>query len=119
MRRLNDVIEREAGVGELAAGIAKSTDPFLVAAIPARSEKELAEVGAEGGRRHRAGVARVAARLDGLDALAVDEASSATTIAALSEIRLALTRLDDYGLDLAAVEQWITTTTVRAVLKLP
>ena len=70
VRRLNDVIDREAGVGELAAGIATSTDPLGVAAIPARiscriidrcgdlvrisldaarSEKELAEVGARVG----------------------------------------------------------------------
>lgn len=140
VRRLNDVIDREAGIGELAAEIATSTDPLAVAAIPARiscrivercgdlvrisldaarSEKELAEVGAEGGRRHRAGAARVASRLGELDALSVDESAAATTIAALSEIRLALALLDDYGLDLAAVEQWIVTTTVRAVVELP
>lgn len=76
-------------------------------------------MGAEGGRRHRAGAARVASRLVGLDALAVDESAAATTIAALSEIRLALALLDDYGMDLAAVEQWIVTTTVRAVVELP
>lgn len=137
---LNSVIDHEAGVGELAAGIATTADPLAVAAVPAqiscriidrcgdlvrlsldaaRSEKDLVEVGAEGGRRHRAGAARVASRLVELDALAVDEATAATTIAALSDIRLALALLDDYGLDLAAVETWMATTTARAVVKLP
>jgi hypothetical protein len=60
----------------------------------------------------------VAARLSGLGALApeVDEQRAATTLAALSDMRLALAMLDDYGLDLDAVESWMTHTTERVLL---
>ena len=139
VRRLSDLIDQEAGVGELAAEIRNDTEAAVLVAIPARitrrilercgdivrtsfdaarTEKGLSEVAAEGGRRHRAGAARVAARLAKLGALApeVDERHAATTLAALSDMRLALAMVDDYDLDLDAVESWMTRTTRQVLL---
>lgn len=139
VRRLNDLIDAEAEVLEIAGAIGTELDPALVAAIPARitrrlvercgdiirachdavrSEPELASVVDEGGRRHRAGAQIVAARLAEMGALPADtnQADAARTIAALSDVRLALLLLDDHSLDLDGVEQWMAHTTSRAVL---
>lgn len=139
VRQLNDLIDDEAGIGELAAGLRDETDASVLVALPARitrrivercgdivrtsfeaarTEKGLAEVAAEGGRRHRAGAARVAARLASLGALApdVDEQQAATTLAALSDYRLAFAMLDDYGLDLDAIETWMSQTARQVLL---
>jgi AcrR family transcriptional regulator len=140
VRRLNDLIDEEAQVGELAATIATETDPMVVVAVSAkvtrrifercgdlvragfegaRAEPELSEVAVEGGRRHRAGARRVAARLAQLKALkkglSVDEA--ATTLAALSDIRVAFLLADDHGLSPQQVEDWITLRSVEALLR--
>ena len=90
VRRLNDLIDEEAQVGELAGTLSKETDPRAVVSVSARvtrrifercgdlvragfegarAEPELAEVAEEGGRRHRAGAQQVAARLAELGAL--------------------------------------------------
>lgn len=139
VRRLNDLIDEEAQVGELAGTIAHETDPRAVVAIPAqitrrihercgdlvragfeaaRAEPELAEVAAEGGRRHRAGAAFVAGRLAALKALrkglAADQA--AVTLAALSDIRVAFLLADDHGLDAQAIEDWIAARCREALL---
>src|SRR6478609_8377240 len=76
VRRLNDLIDVEAGVGEIAMTIPTATDPVVLARVPAqitrrivercgdilracldgsRVEPDLAHVVDEGGRRHRAG----------------------------------------------------------------
>src|SRR4051812_565488 len=91
VRRLNDLIDAEAQIGEIARELQDETDPAVVATISARitrrivercgdivrtsfeaarNEEGLAETAAEGGRRHRAGAARVAGRLAELGALA-------------------------------------------------
>jgi AcrR family transcriptional regulator len=139
VRRLNDLIDSESGVGEIARTIPDTTDPLAVVRIPARvtrqivercgdilracldgarAEPDLAPVVDEGGRRHRAGARAVAERLAALDALdpalSIDEV--AVTIAALADYRLALLLLDDHGFTLDAVEDWIATTTGCAVL---
>ncbi|MET0520598.1 MAG: helix-turn-helix domain-containing protein [Jiangellaceae bacterium] len=139
VRQLNDLIDDEAGIGELAASVRDETDVSALVVLPARitrrilercgdivrtsfdaarTEKGLGEVAAEGGRRHRAGAAAVAARLASLGALApnIDEQHAATTLAALSETRLALVMLDDYGLDLDAVETWMSRTAKQVLL---
>lgn len=143
VRRLNDLIDAEAQIGEIARELQDETDPQVVATVSARitrrivercgdivrtsfeaarneagNEHGLAETAAEGGRRHRAGAARVAARLAELGALApgLDEDRAATTLAALSDTRLAFALLDDYDLDLDAVEAWMCETTRQAVL---
>jgi AcrR family transcriptional regulator len=140
VRRLNDLIDVEAGVGEIAATIASTTDHLAVARVPAvitrrivercgdilracfdgaRAEPDLAHVVDEGGRRHRAGARRVAERLAELGALgagvSVDDA--ALTIATLADHRLAFVLLDDHGCSLDAVEEWIANTTSQAVLR--
>ncbi len=142
VRRLNDVVDEEAQVGEIAASLATETDPVAIARVPARitrriversgdivrssldaarAEPELAQVADEGGRRHREGARRIAGRLASLGALAdgVDVDAAALTIAALSDLRLALVLLDDHGLSPAEVEEWIATSTGRAVLRAP
>ena len=142
VRRLNDVVDEEAQVGELAASLANETDPVVIARLPARitrriversgdivrssleaarAEPELARVADEGGRRHREGSHRIAGRLASLGALdvGVDVDAAALTIAALSDLRLALVLVDDHGLSPAEVEDWIATSTRRAVLRAP
>jgi AcrR family transcriptional regulator len=139
VRRLNDLIDEEAGIGDLAMLVPTETDPAVVAAVPARitrrilercgeivrisleaarSEPGLAPVAEEGGRRHRAGARRVAERLVELDALddGLDVDAAARSLAALSDPRLALVLLDDHDLDLDAIESWMSATTLRAVL---
>jgi AcrR family transcriptional regulator len=139
VRRLNDLIDDEAQVGEIARALPTETDPVAVARISAtvtrrivercgdiirisldgsRNEAGLASILDEGGRRHRAGAQRVAERLAALDALrsGVGVADAAMSIAALSDVRLALVLIDDHDLDLDAVEEWIAGTTARAVL---
>ncbi len=139
VRRLNDLIDVEAGVADIAMTIPTTNDPDAVARIPAmvtrrivercgdilracldgaRSEPDLAHVIDEGGRRHRAGARAVAERLAALGALdaelSLDDA--ATTIATLADHRVALILLDDHGYALDAVEEWIASTITRAVL---
>ena len=139
VRRLNDLVDVEAGVGEIAMTIGTESDPAVLVGIPAkitrrivercddlvrasfdgaRAEPDLAPLTEEAGRRHRGGAKVVAGRLAALKALepglTVDAA--ANTIAALSDIRLALILIDDHGFDLDRLEEWIATTTARAVL---
>ena len=139
VRRLNDLIDAEARVFEIASTLPAETDPVAVARVPARivrrivercsdilrtgleaarAEPDLAFVIEEGGRRHRSGSRAVADRLAALGALdpaqSVDDA--ATAIAALADFRLALILIDDHGFDFDAVEQWIADMTVRTVL---
>lgn len=139
VRRLNDLIDSEARVFEIAATLTAETDPLLVARVPARvtrriiercsdilrasldaahADPDLAFVIEEGGRRHRAGAGAVAARLGALGALDPEHSieTAATTIAAIADFRLALILIDDHGLDVDAVEHWIADTTARAVL---
>jgi AcrR family transcriptional regulator len=140
VRRLNDLIDVEAGVDEIAVTIPAETNPIVLVGIPAkvtrrivercsdlvrasfdgaRSEPDLAPLMQEGGRRHRGGAQAVAKRLAALKALepglSVD--AVAHTLAALSDIRVALMLIDDHGFDLDRVEEWIATTTARAVLR--
>ena len=138
-RRLNDLIDDEANVGDLAASLRTEVDPREVVAVSARItrrihercadlvrssldaariEPELATIAEEGGRRHRSGALRVAERLNEVGALrpslTVDEAT--TTIAALSDIRLAFVLADDHALGDSAIEQWMTDRIAEAVL---
>lgn len=139
VRRLNDLMDAEANVGEIASTIGTETDPRAIVRIPARitrrllercddilraaltgaqAEPELAAVVDEGGRRHRAGADDVAGRLAALGALRaglpVEEA--ATTVAALADYRLAMVLIDDHHLSLDAIEEWMADLTARAVL---
>ena len=139
VRRLNDLIDEEAQVGELAATLATETDPATVVSVSARitrrihercgdlvragfeaarAEPELAEVAAEGGRRHRAGAGRVVARLAKLGALrpGLTAGQAAATLAVLSDIRIAFLLADDHGLAPEEIEDWISARSVEALL---
>src|SRR3954449_10850312 len=90
VRRLNDLIDSEARVFEIAMTLPTETDPVAVTRISARitrriiercsdilrtgvdaarAEPDLAYVIEEGGRRHRSGARGLAERLAALDAL--------------------------------------------------
>ena len=138
VRRLNDLIDVEAGIAEIAMTVPGEMDPLVLAVVPARITRRLIErcgdivrasidgsradpglvdVSQEGRRRHRLGARAVAQRLDTLRALepmTVDAA--ATTIAMLADVRVALALIDDHAFTLDDVEAWIGTTTTRALL---
>ena len=139
VRRLNDLIDAEANVVEIAMTIPSIDDPVELVRIPARivcrivdrcgdivrasfdaarAEPDLAPIADEGGRRHRAGARGIAERLSSLGAFApgVTTDEAAISIAALADVRVVFMLMDDHGLDLEAVEEWIVTTTARAVL---
>jgi hypothetical protein len=142
VRRLNDLVDAEAGVGPLAAAVGDDSDPVSLVGTSARitrqilqrcgdivrggmdaarTEPDLADVVEEGARRHRAGARFVAERLAAIGALdpSIRAADAAVTIAALSDLRIAMLLVDDHGLDLDAAEAWMTATTARAVLPAP
>ena len=138
VRRLNDLIDAEAQVGEIAATLASLDDPLAVARVPARitcrlidrcgdilraclagtaTEPGLAGLAEEGGRRHRAGAASVAQQLSVMRALraTLDVDQAATTIAALADFRVAILLIDDHRMTLGQLEDWIADTTIRAI----
>jgi AcrR family transcriptional regulator len=140
VRRLNDLIDDEAQVGEIAATLATLVDPHAIARVPARitrrlvdrcgdilraclagtaTEPGLAGLAEEGGRRHRAGTTAVAQQLADVGALraALDLDQAATTIATLSDFRVAILLIDDHRMTLDQVEDWIAHTTIRAVIE--
>jgi AcrR family transcriptional regulator len=140
VRRLNDLIDEEAGITQIAVPLAEERDPFAVARVPAKitarliecsgdilrivlagsvAEPDLAALLHEGQRRHRAGADNVARRLAALHALRLDTtpAAAATTIAVLADFRLALTLTDEFGLDRNELEDWIANTTSRSILR--
>ncbi len=140
VRQLNDLIDAEAGIGEIVAPLFNETDAFVVARAPARITRRLLErcgdiiraglAGSytddglapaleEGGRRHRDGAGMVAGKLASLRALrpGLDPEHAAVTIAALADARLAIVLIDDHQLTLDQVEDWIADTIARAVLK--
>jgi AcrR family transcriptional regulator len=140
VRRLNDLMDREADIGSIAAGIGSETDPQSLAAIPARvtcrllqrsgdimraclagglTEPGLVPLVEEGGRRHRAGAAAVAGRLAALGALAPDVSveQAAASLAALSDFRLGIVLLDDHGMTVEELERWMADQASRAVLR--
>jgi len=126
---LNDLIDAEAGIAAIARAAAESADPGEVAATNARitrsilehcgdiihalvtgaaAEPELAAVLAEGQRRHVEGSGRVVALLRGLDAPGhIDPDAAVETLAAITDIRVALVLQEDYGWSLDRVESWM------------
>lgn len=139
---LNDLIDEEGDVGELASTIGTSDDPLAVLSVsPAicrrilercgdivrasltatAAEPDLAELLSEGRRRHRAGASSTAHRLEALRALrigiAVDHA--ADTIAALTDPAFGVLLLDDYGWSFDKFEAWANHTLRMAVLHNP
>lgn len=138
--QLNDQIDDDAGIGDIARAIPDATDPAALLAIPVRiacalleqcgdivraiasgsaADAALRRAATVGFERHTAGTERVAARLEALGALraglAVDEA--AATIAVLTDSSFAVLVVDAYGWTVDRYAEWTThmlTTTVLA-----
>lgn len=140
VRALNDQIDGEAQIGEIASLLGTSHDPVVIARIPAMITRRLTErcgdilrgvmaggqaepglvpLVEEGGRRHRAGAATVAGRLAGLGALieGLDVDEAARTIATLTDFRVALSLVDDHGQSFDQVEDWMARSISRMVLR--
>jgi hypothetical protein len=139
VRQLNDLIDAEAGIAEIAVSLGSESDPAVVARIPARITRRLVErcgdilratlagsfaesglgpILNEGQRRHRAGATAVARRLAELGALRPDltPAVAAKTLAALTDFRLALILTDEHSMNPDRLEAWIADTTSRSLL---
>ncbi len=127
--RLNDLIDTEAGVGQLAQAMAESDDPAYVATSSPRitrallaecgdvlrtlvsgagEEPALARVLDEGHRRHVGGARAVVGRLQTLGVLprGSDPDELAESLAAVNDFRIALVLHDSYGWSLDRVEAW-------------
>jgi len=134
--RLNDLIDAEAGIGAIVRAEIQSEDPAQVVAISARvarsilehcgdiihalvtgaaAEPELAAVLAEGQRRHLAGSTTVVTRLRELGTPLPDDAIE--TLAALTDVRLALVLQESYGWSLDQLERWMTDTSTTLLLR--
>jgi AcrR family transcriptional regulator len=137
--RLNDVIDAEAGIPAIAGAAARSSDRLEVVATNAKitrsilescgdiihalvtgaaAEPELEAVLAEGQRRHLQGATMVVGRLEALDALAdsVGRKAAVDTLAAVSDIRLALVLRESYGWSFDRIEEWIASTSRTLLL---
>jgi AcrR family transcriptional regulator len=140
--RLNDLLDREAGVSEIARAAAASDDAGFVVATNARitaailrscgdivhalvtgaaAEPALAAALDEGQRRHRGGVVQIVGMLEGLHALApgIDHDHAVDTLAAISDVRFAMMLRDSYGWSLERVEDWIGATSRALLLRHP
>ena len=136
---LNDLIDAEVQLGAVVGPVMGSSDPEVVAGLPAvvtraivdkcgdivrtlvagaAAEPELAGVLAEGLRRHRDGAARVAQRLAELGAIAdgLELERAAEGLAALTDAQYALLLADDYGWSLDRIETWMADACRRLVL---
>jgi AcrR family transcriptional regulator len=135
---LNDLIDSEAGIAALARAAGGSDDAAEVAATSARvtrailehcgdiihalvtgaaAEPELAAVLAEGQRRHCGGARFVVGRLQQLGALApTDPGEAADTLAAITDVRVALMLRESYGWSLDRLEQWMAATSRTLLL---
>ncbi len=136
--RLNDLIDEEAGIREIAGAAQGSADAREVAATSARvtrsilehcgdivhalvtgaaAEPDLAGVLADGRRRHIAGAGLTIGLLQKLNALApgLDAQAAVDTLSAVSDVEFAMMLRDSYGWSLDRIEAWITDTS-RALL---
>ncbi len=138
--RLNDLIDSEAGVANIAGAAAQSDDPVEVASMSAKITRSILEhcsdiihaliTGAaaepdlevaltEGRRRHVEGARRVVATLRAMDALntSVDSEAAVDTLAAISDFQFALMLRDNYGWSLDRIESWIADTSRTLLLR--
>ena len=136
---LNDLIDREAGIGAIVQRLGKTDDPQELATASARitrailehcedilhalvtgaaAEPELAAVLAEGQRRHVAGTRQIVDRLRELDALSdTDPDAAADTLAAVTDVRFALVLQESYGWSPERLEQWMAATSATLLLR--
>lgn len=139
---LNDVIDVEAGIPAIAGAVVRSSDPTEIVATAARitrsilehsgdvihalvtgaaAEPELEAVLADGQRRHLQGAKTIVGLLAAVNALnpSIDRKTAVDTLAAVSDIRLALVLRESYGWSLDRIEQWIATTSRSLLLARP
>ena len=139
VRQLNDHIDAEAGIDQIAMTIPTIDDPYALAAIPVRitraliehcadimraartaasTDPTLAAIANEGHRRHVEGARKLAARIDSLSALrpGVSAQQAGATIAAITDGSFALILLDEYQWSPAKIEAWMTQTIEQVVL---
>ena len=136
---LNDLIDREAGIGAIVQRLGETDDPQELATASARitrailehcedilhalvtgaaAEPELAAVLAEGQRRHVAGTRQIVDRLRELDALSdADPDAAADTLAALTDVRFALVLQESYGWSPERLERWMAATSATLLLR--
>lgn len=139
--RLNDLIDAEAGIAEIARAAGGSSDPVPVAATPAKvtrailercgdivhalvtgaaAEPELAAVLAEGHRRHIGGARMVVGRLASIGALtpaaAGDTDAAAESLAAVCDIQTAMLLRDAYQWSPDRIEAWMASTSRSLLL---
>lgn len=137
---LNDVLDADAGVGQVAGAAFASGTVDDLAALPARIARVIVEHAGdivrllfstapldpavktaldEGRARHLAGARAVAQQLEAKKALrqgvTVDEATD--TLAALSEVTYVLTLHDDYGWSLDRIETWTAAALKQLILR--
>jgi AcrR family transcriptional regulator len=140
--RLNDVIDAEAGIAAIAVAAAQSTDPIEVAGTSAKitrsilehcgdvihalvtgaaAEPDLEAALADGRRRHVDGAGQIVRMLEGLDALdeSLDPEVAVETLAAISDVQVALVLRESYGWSLDRVEAWIATNSRALLLRSP
>jgi AcrR family transcriptional regulator len=131
--RLNDLIRVEAQVPAIVGASIESGDPEVVAATSSKvtrsilehcadiihalvtgasAEPELARVREEGHRRHIDGSKLIVEKLQALGALdeSLEPDAAADTLAAISDVELALLLRDSYGWSLDRIETWIADT---------
>jgi AcrR family transcriptional regulator len=136
---LNDLIDREAGIGAIVQPLGETDDPHELATASARitrailehcedivhalvtgaaAEPELAAVLAEGQRRHVAGTRQIVDRLRELDALGdADPDAAADTLAALTDVRFALVLQESYGWSPERLERWMAAASATLLLR--
>jgi AcrR family transcriptional regulator len=130
---LNNLLDSEAGVGQIARTAATEDDPHVILAVPAKvtralldrcgdiiravigasgDEPEMAQVVAEGHRRHVGGAALIVDRLVAVGAVAadVDRAALKDTIAIVTDTATAVLLIDQYGWSTRRVERWMNAT---------
>lgn len=139
---LNDVIDVEAGIPAIAGAVVRLSDPTEIVATAARitrlilehsgdiihalvtgaaAEPEIEAVLADGQRRHLQGAKTIVGLLEAVDALnpSIDGKTAVDTLAAVSDIRLALVLRESYGWSLDRIEQWIAATSRALLLARP
>lgn len=138
VRAMNDLIDEESGIAEIARTIETLEDPPDLVAVPARisrrilercgdivraslgaaaSDPELGAVAEVGRERHHRGVQGLVGRLDALEALAVPRDEAFRVLGMLTDTRTALICLDDYGWTLPEWESWAAQSAARLLLR--
>lgn len=139
---LNDLIDQEAGVGELGKQLRTAEDPRTIIELGAKISRQLQErcggliealmsaaavepeaaaAVEDGMARHRAGTEIAARRLGKLGALrdGMTVPRAATTLAALSSLTLWSQLRHQHGWSLDESERWIAESTARLLLRDP